>query len=217
MCGRFLLSVDVEELLERYRAVKGWSVPAGSDELYGLERASFLPPATREIFPTNTVPIVTAGAPRRLEQMYWGFTPPYAKGPIINARSETADIKPMFREALSIRRCIVPADAFFEWKKEGGRKLKMIIRNKERSILSLAGLYGEFPSKEGAPRLAFAILTTVPNPQMAEIHDRMPVILPEEAEVVWLDPKVLDAGKVKPLLQSFDPEGRRLVIAPYSV
>lgn len=216
MCGRFLLSVDVEELLERYRAVKGWSVPAGSSGRSGLEQASFLPPAPREIFPTNTVPVVTAAAPRRLDQMHWGFTPPYAKGPIINARSETADAKPMFREALSLRRCIVPADAFFEWKQEGKGKVKMIIRDKERTLLSLAGLYGEYPDKQGERRLAFTILTTAPNPQMAQIHDRMPVILPEGAEALWLDPKATDAETVKPLLQPYDPEGRLLEIAPYT-
>jgi putative SOS response-associated peptidase YedK len=77
-------------------------------------------------------------------------------------------------------------------------------------------LYGEYPDKQGERRLAFTILTTSPNPQMAQIHDRMPVILPEGAEAIWLDPKATDAETVKPLLQPYDPEGRLLEIAPYT-
>lgn len=210
MCGRFLLSVDIEELLEQYRAIKGFSVPTGGYPLSGLWQESFLPPLPQEIFPSNIVPVVAAAKPRLLIPMKWGFSSPYAKGLIINARGETADSKPLFREAFQQRRCIIPAEAFFEWKRESKAAIKYRIRHKEQPYFSMAGMYGDFKDKEGKVVQAFTILTTAPSPMIAQIHDRMPVILPKEAEALWLDSSICDPTVLKSLLKPYDIQGEQL-------
>lgn len=190
MCGRFLLSVDVEDLLERYRIYKGWAT-----ESYGPE-----------IFPSNTVPVVLDQGVRELVPLKWGFVSPYAKGLIINSRGETVDGKPMFRRAFRQKRCIIPANSFFEWKREGKTSTKYSISLKEQPIFSLAGIYDDFIDKEGKPFTAFSIITINPNPLMARIHDRMPFILPKDQEEIWLDNKLQNYDLLKSLIRPYDEE-----------
>lgn len=196
MCGRYLLYSDIEELLERYRILNGWT-----DVNWG-----------GEIFPTQTVPVVINRGSRELVPLKWGFTPSYVKSPVINARSETAVSKPMFRNSLAAKRCIIPANAFFEWKKDGQKKIKHKIYVKQLSIFSMAGIYDEFPDKEGKLVTAFSILTTAANPLVAQVHDRMPVILTPEAEDMWLDPDITDPRALAPCLTAFDAD--RMAMEP---
>jgi len=216
MCGRFLLSSDVEELLERYRAIKGWndteSIRRGRPRRAAVQE-SFLPPMPPETFPSETAPVITGGPVRELRQMKWGFVSPYVKGLVINARGETAAAKPMFREALKLRRCIVPANAYFEWKRDGKKAVKYRISHKDQPIFSMAGIYGDFADKDGSTFTAFSILTTPPNRILAEIHDRMPLILPREAEEIWLDCRITDPAELKSLLKPYDEEGKYLEMA----
>ncbi len=197
MCGRFLLDADVEELLDRYRR-------------RGFFRDNRV--ARSEIFPTNIVPIVTED--QNIIPMKWGFISPYIKRPIINARGETVDTKYMFKNALIGRRCIIPANAFFEWKNTGGVKIKYKIFLEDEDIFSMAGLYGDFSDAEGNTIRAFTIITTSPNTFMSQIHDRMPVILPRDKENIWLDTNIQDITAVKDLLKPLDEGRYRLKAIP---
>ena len=150
----------------------------------------------------NTAPgqqIAVVHAPLRarlLEMMRWGLIPSWARDPavgfrMINARSETAAEKPSFRSAFRRRRCIIPADGFYEWTKTpGGRKQPYLIGSTEQEIMALAGLWESWTDPEsGDDVLSATILTTSANEFMSAVHDRMPVILPDAAaEKLWLDP-----------------------------
>ena len=132
-----------------------------------------------EVFPTEIAPVVTAVSP---QLMQWGFSGFGGKGIIINARLESADTKPMFKKAFNSQRCLVPAGWYFEWKKDGTKKEKYAIRAKEP--LFMAGLY---QVEEGAELPRFVILTRPAAPELAFIHDRMPVIVSRDRQKNWLN------------------------------
>lgn len=137
-----------------------------------------------EIFPTNQVPIITA--PDRMEVIAWGF-PNFRspKGTVINARSETVQVKPMFRKAFLETRCVVPTNGFYEWDQNQltsqGKKQKMLFQADGQTDLFLSGLYRMF---DGENR--FVILTKEANPSLAPYHHRMPVILEADEITDWL-------------------------------
>lgn len=201
MCGRFSLTVD----------------PADLQEAFGLESP---PPADLgpryNVAPTQGVAAIPNAAPRHVELFRWGLVPGWAKDPaignsLINARSETAAEKPAFRAAFKRRRCLILADGFYEWRREGAgakaRKTPMYIQMKDGRPFAFAGLWEAWqaPGDEGWLKTC-TILTTTPNALMAPIHDRMPVILPAPAWEAWLTPGELPAGQVQALLQPFDPD-----------
>jgi len=193
MCGRYQLDADMEEILKYYGIVKGW------DTLRTPEHTS-------EIFPSNTVPIVINRTGKELVPMKWGFASPNGKGLIINTRGETVDYKPMFRRAFRQKRCLVPANAFFEWSRAGKKSTKYRIHMKQVPIFSIAGIYEDFLDRNGDSYPAFSILTTTPNPLIFPIHDRMPVILPGECEDTWLDNGIRDYSVLKSLIQPYREE-----------
>jgi len=188
MCGRYMLHVDVEEILQHYGIVKGWITD----------------PWAPEVFPSHKVPIVINNTQKELIPMKWGFVPPNGKGLIINSRGETVDAKPMFRRAFRSKRCIVPANAFFEWSRASREKTKYMFRLKGSSLFSIAGIYEDFQDQDGKPYRAFTVLTTQPNPLVSLIHDRMPVILPKEQENIWLDHTIQNISLIKSLIKPFD-------------
>lgn len=171
MCGRYSLEADIDILIERYKAMIGDTNFNGRTE----------------IFPTDTVPIIRQGDNREIVQLKWGFMPSYAKRPLINARAETIDIKPTFKDSFINRRCIIPATSFFEWELIDGKKIRRNISIREEQIFSIAGLYNTFYGKDGIKFEAFTILTTSANDSMKHIHERMPVIIPKPLEKFWLD------------------------------
>lgn len=181
MCGRFTLTVSA-------------SVLAGIFELDA-------PPEFRPRFniaPTQIHPIVSAGdhEPRRWRLCRWGLVPSWAKDPsigarMINARSETAAEKPSFRQAFKTRRCLVPADGFFEWSKTPEGKQPHHIRFTDRRPFALGGLWERWDCGSEPPLESFTILTTRPNPLVERIHDRMPVIIPTDSWDRWLEPAPL--------------------------
>ena len=127
-----------------------------------------------EIRPTDQIPIITNE--NKMVNMHWGLIVDWNKSPIINARSETIHQKPIFQAMLQ-NRCIVPATAYFEWRKEGGLKIKTRIYQQDQKIISFAGLFvGD----------NFTIITSRPASSIAHIHNRMPVILDHADEAVWL-------------------------------
>ena len=117
---------------------------------------------------------------------------------MINARSETAATKPTFRKPLRERRCLILADGFYEWKREGSRKQPYYIKLRDGEPFAFAGLWDRWQPADGQPLETCTILTTTPNEVVQRIHDRMPVILPSSAYSVWLDPTVRDVDRSRP-------------------
>jgi putative SOS response-associated peptidase YedK len=186
MCGRYALLSDVELLAELF------------------ELAEHVPIEPRyNLAPTQMAPVVRASASvegRTLSMMRWGLIPFWAKDAsignrMINARSETAASKPAFRDAMEQRRCLVPADAFYEWKKIPGGKQPFCIRRADGAPMAFAGLWASWRRAPGEEKIrSFTILTTLPNVMVSALHDRMPAILEPERFAAWLDPNAEPAA-----------------------
>ncbi|MEK7323749.1 MAG: SOS response-associated peptidase [Chloroflexota bacterium] len=195
MCGRFTLSLNPDVLREVFELD---SVPAELAPRYNIA-------------PTQPVAaVLAADGGRKLELLKWGLIPSWAKDPkignprsVINARGETLAEKPSFRTALKKRRCLILADGFYEWKKEGKTKTPMFIQLKDGRPFAFAGLWEAWKSPENEWIKSCTIITTEPNSLMEKIHDRMPVILPPKAYDLWLTPGELPAEKTLPLLKPF--------------
>lgn len=184
MCGRYLISTE-EEILEMREIMHEINRRyANQPDLAKLKSG--------EIFPANMVPVIALEEDKPQPQLFtWGFPRWKGSGVIINARSETAAEKGMFRQALQKRRCIIPSSGFYEWHHEGGRKKKdkYLFRLPDTSMLYMAGLYTVY-EKEGTYQPAFVILTTAANRSVQSIHDRMPVIIAGEEQEAWLKDEV---------------------------
>jgi putative SOS response-associated peptidase YedK len=195
MCGRF---VQVEK-------------PEFYAEHFGVEfvRTEMLS-GSFNVAPTQRVYAVAEhDGDRVLTSFRWGLVPHWAKdlkigARSINARSETAATKPTFRSSFARRRCLIPVDGFYEWERKAKGKLPHYIRAKDGSPLPLAGLWSSWRDPETDERvLTCTILTGEPNELLAPIHDRMPVILPEEVWEEWLDPDNDDVDEVARLLTTY--------------
>ena len=158
--------------------------------------------------PSQKLPVISNDAPHELSKYAWGLIPFWAKDKsiaykIINARGETLNEKPAFRNAFKSRRCLVIADAFYEWKKIAGSKEKIPYRIflPQHPVFSMAGIWETWKNQEGELIKSFSIITITPNELMAEIHDRMPVILSKEDEKIWLESN--DPGRLKELIKPF--------------
>jgi putative SOS response-associated peptidase YedK len=166
------------------------------------------------IAPSQFVPVVRVGEKsRRLADLArWGFIPSWSavwpKIQPINARAENLGTSAMFREAFAQRRCLVPADGFYEWKKEGKSKRPMFIHEVDDSVFCFAGLWEAWRSPEGEAIVSMTILTTTPNRMMAPIHNRMPVILHRKDYDCWLNP-ASRASALRALLAPFPDERLR--------
>jgi putative SOS response-associated peptidase YedK len=201
MCGRFALAVP------RRLVAEAMGVPDMPQNI----------PDRPEIFPGELVEAVFAArqSGRRMAGILrWGFLPPFTRTdrpmrPMINARAETALDKPSFRGAIRYRRCLLPAQGFYEWRKDpGGAKTRFFITLPQAPVMALAGIYERTLTPEGEARDTVAILTRPASPQMAAIHDRMPLILPPDAFAAWLDPRLTERRDVAALLAVPPPELR---------
>ena len=195
MCGRFTLTADLKKVADHFGA-----------PMHGDEWATCAP--RYNIAPTQSVIVVGDDGKRYLKQMRWGLIPSWAKDPsignrMINARAETLAEKPAFRAALKKRRCIIPADGFYEWQKLGKVKQPVRIVLKNREPFGFAGLWEHWKSPEGADVLSCTIVTTEANELLKAVHDRMPVILTRDAEAAWLEPKTQDPETLLPLLRQY--------------
>jgi putative SOS response-associated peptidase YedK len=178
MCGRYTLASPTERLAEEF----------------GVDASSIELSPNYNVAPTQGVAAVLEEAgQRRLEVLRWGLIPPWADDPgigsrMINARSETAPGKPSFRRAFRERRCLIPADGFYEWQRTNGAKQPYYIHMEDGRPFAFAGLWESWSKGgEGEVRTC-TILTTGANALVGEVHDRMPVILAHDAYDVWLDP-----------------------------
>jgi putative SOS response-associated peptidase YedK len=152
--------------------------------------------------------IIRAGDEKRLGPMRWGFVSASAKDPKlapINARAETLATSAMFRDAFRRRRCLVVADGFYEWRRDGRAKTPFFVQLRSGGPFGLAGIWSPRRGEGGARSATCAIVTCAPNERMARIHDRMPVILPAGARERWLDPAASEA-ELRGLLVPFPAE-----------
>jgi putative SOS response-associated peptidase YedK len=174
MCGRYALVSGAEELVEAF------DVPLPGFELV----------ARYNIAPGQDVPVVAEDRRgRRMGLLRWGLVPGWKDQPgsgLVNARSETVRTTPSFRDAFSRRRCLVPADGFYEWRREGDRKVPHWFHPRDGSVVSFAGIWERWSRPDAEPRHTFAILTTEANADVAPIHDRMPVVVAPEHRALWL-------------------------------
>ena len=169
------------------------------------------------IAPTQPVPVVRQHPkePRRdLSLMRWGLIPSWAKDTsgaarMINARSETAHTLPAFREAMKSRRCLIPADGFYEWKRDGKTKQPFCFEVNEGQLFAFAGLWEHWRDPSGQWVKSCSILTTTPNAVTSAVHDRMPVILHPDSYDLWLDPGMTDVQVVSEFMKPYDASKMR--------
>ncbi|MDE2127190.1 MAG: SOS response-associated peptidase [Armatimonadetes bacterium] len=187
MCGRFVLFTPADVIAAEFQASP-------------IPRLT----ARYNIAPSSTILMVReVGGHNILEPARWGVVPAWLReragaSQLINARSETAAEKPTFAAAFRQRRCIVPADGFYEWQKLDSRKQPFYFSKAEGGLLSLAGLW-EAPQTQGEPPCC-VILTTDANELMRPVHNRMPVVLTRQARSIWLDTGITDTDALMPLL-----------------
>lgn len=170
MCGRFFLETDIEDIIASY----------------GIKQVKNLAPAKGEIFPGTNIPVVMNNKAITLDFIRWGFQLRGMNREVINARIETVSEKPTFRRAFLNNRCIVPANAFFEWETTEKSKVKYKIEVKEKKLFSMAGIYDLFVDKNNKEYFGVVLLTRPANDEMSKLHHRMPVIIGKEKEDKWL-------------------------------
>ncbi|HTP00474.1 MAG TPA: SOS response-associated peptidase [Anaerolineales bacterium] len=194
MCGRFTLTLDPAEVKEQY------------------ENASFPEKfaARFNIAPSQAILAIPNDGKNAADFFLWGLIPSWAKDAamgarMINARGETLAEKPSYRGAYKYKRCIIPADGFYEWKSQPGTKTKVpyFIHMKGGKPFAFAGLWDEWHAADGSPVRTCTIVTTAPNSLMATIHDRMPVILQPEDYAEWLDQAPRAPDSLQHLIASF--------------
>jgi putative SOS response-associated peptidase YedK len=197
MCGRYRLSRR-KQVVEEY-------FESASEE---SEEEDWSP--RYNIAPTQPVATVRqAGSTRILSMMRWGLVPSWAAdikigNQLINGRSETLLEKPAFREAFRTRRCLIPADGFYEWKKAGKQRHPFHFGMKDNSLFAFAGVWDRWKSPGGPMLQSCSILTTAANELLDGVHDRMPVILPRRHYEAWLTAPAAEAERLAELLVPFD-------------
>lgn len=196
MCGRFVQDIKPSQYLQTY----------------GLASVPDIP-SRFNVAPSQQVAVVRldASGERYLASLRWGLIPSWAKDlrigyKMINARSETVHEKPSFRAALQSRRCIVPANGFYEWQKVGKEKVPHYIRRADGLLMSLAGLWDAWTSPDGQTIESCTILTTGSNALLKPIHDRMPVILRRDAQRLWLTRGGIDPAELSGLCCPYPSE-----------
>lgn len=197
MCGRYTLFASMDEIVERFM------VDVFEEGIY--EPSYNIAPSQQ------VIAIINDGSRNRLGKLRWGLIPPWAKDEkigykTINARGETIAEKASFRNAYRKKRCIIPADSFYEWQRDGNNKTPINIKLKDGGLFGLAGLWESWKSPEGKLVHSCTVITTEANEIMKPIHDRMPVILKPETEKIWLDPSIQEPEVLNQFIRPFDSE-----------
>jgi putative SOS response-associated peptidase YedK len=201
MCGRARLSSDVSEIKLVFQIPPERPIP------------NF--PPSWNVAPTDSLPVVRydqKAGQRSLDLLRWGLIPYWAKDikvgfANINAKAEGIETRPAFRDAFERRRCLVPVDNFYEWKKTGSGKQPYAIALADRGIMALAGVWENWKSSAGEWVRSFAIVTTEPNELCAQLHNRMPVVLAPGAWPAWLGEEPADEALLKSLLVPYPSDG----------
>ena len=203
MCGRYRLSRHKQVLLDRFGVEP--------DEDFDWQ-------PRYNIAPTDRVPVIRQDPRqprRRISLLRWGLIPSWAKDAsvgarMINARAESAAEKPAFRDALMKRRCLVPADGFYEWKKLDKTRQPYSIGMADGELFAFAGVWERWKDPVGQWVKSFSILTTEPNRLTREVHDRMPAIVDPGSYDLWLDPGLTDLAAVGELVKPFEASRMRM-------
>ena len=195
MCGRFTTTIDLEEIARHF------NIDVVEGDYQPLYNAA----------PSMQVPVVVGNQSRKLSFFRWGLVPSWANdttigNKLINARAETLADKPSFRRAYQQRRCLIPADGFFEWKKEKKSKIPYRIIMRNNAPFGLAGLWEVWSPPGGTPLYSCTIITTEANALLRPIHDRMPVIIKPQEYRFWLDTAIQEPFILNRLLQPYPPE-----------
>ncbi|MDD4787989.1 MAG: SOS response-associated peptidase [Pirellulales bacterium] len=206
MCGRFTLRTPIHLLADQFAAI----LEAALEPRFNI--------GPRQLVAAVRARPETAPLQRHLAALRWGLVPSWAKdlsvgNRLINARAETVAEKPAFRAAFRLRRCLLPADGFFEWQRRGEGKQPYYIQMADERPFAFAGLWEAWEGAGHDCVESCTIVTTSANRLIAPIHDRMPVILAEESYRAWLDPAA-DPNELKSLLVPFD--ALRLKVHPVS-
>ena len=181
MCGRFSLAVSKERINKQFNL----SIEEDVKPNYNIA-------------PSQQAYVIPNNASKSLQKMTWGLIPYWSKefsqnSSLINARSEGIASRPSFRMPIRKRRCLVLADGFYEWRKEGRKRIPYRIVHNSNAIIAMAGIWDTWRTPQGNELVTFAILTTKPNEEMKTVHDRMPVILStEQAQKNWLSELTLE-------------------------
>ena len=207
MCARFTLKSTADEIVEAFEF----------DDDDAHEFAQRHTPRYNIAPSQLSLIVVQQVARRRPAWASWGLIPSWAKDAsiahrTINARSESASLKPSFRDAMRSRRCLVPTDGFFEWRGAGRQRQPMYFTLKSQQLMAFAGLWETWRDTTGHERVTFTVLTTTPSADIDDVHDRMPVILPRESWADWCDPTQPAEPLLRPLeagrLQRWDVDPR---------
>jgi putative SOS response-associated peptidase YedK len=196
MCGRFILISDLSVITEDFDIQE--------------VSASFQP--SRNVSPgQHILAVIRRDNKNYLTTFVWGLIPAWAKHPsigakLINARAETVNEKPSFKNAFQKRRCLIIADGFYEWKKDGKKKIPYYFYLKSGKPFGFAGLYETWLAPEEKTVETCTIITTQANDLVRPIHERMPVIIPKEQENIWLDTNVKDSARLLDILKSYPVE-----------
>ena len=195
MCGRYTLTADAESIQLAFNLddVSGWTQPRYN------------------IAPSQLVPVITNRDSTVLSLLKWGLVPSWAKDPkignrMINARSETVAEKPSFRSAFKRRRCLIPADGYYEWAKRERKKVPTYIKRTDREIFAFAGLWENWKQPDGSWLSSCTILTTEANEAIRPIHHRMTVMIEPEDYETWLSDRELMPDEYLPLLAGCSPD-----------
>lgn len=185
MCGRFTIFSDISVLLKRF----GASLGAGT----------YTP--TYNAAPTQFLPVIANQNINEILFYKWGLVPFWARDPaignkMINARAETVNEKPSFKNLVAKKRCLVLSDGFYEWKKTDKGKVPYFITLSSHEPFAFAGLWDTWKTPQGKELNTFTIITTEPNSLMKEVHHRMPVILSPENEQAWLQGDFKNSGDI---------------------
>lgn len=199
MCGRFTLRASPSAIAEQFELFES----PGFEARYNI--APSQPVAVVRLRPEEAEPR------RELVFLRWGLIPPWADDPsignrLINARAETAGQKPAFRQAFARRRCLIPADGFYEWQGQGRSKRPYLIRLRGDRPFGLGGLWESWEGADHARIDSCTVLTTEANELVRPLHDRMPLILAPEDYGRWLDPTLQQFGELAALVRPF-PNG----------
>lgn len=233
MCGRYTLRKGLENIADK---IGDYVLETDLHQSVGKPEPRF------NIAPTQRNPVLRKSfeIPKTLQTSYlrWGLVPswskqPYTQSPIINARSETVAEKPSFKAAFKRRRCLIPADGFYEWKKHKGANLPFFFSVEDESIFLMAGIWESWVGEHGQSLESYTILTTQANSLMAKYHERMPVILTPDRVPIWLDadvsnfnsaerddlfapldPALMDCRPANPIVNNNRSEGPECLDAP---
>lgn len=240
MCGRFTLRATPQQVAEHFRLLE---VPTltpryniGPGQIVGVVRTRHpqsLPPAAGPSPSSETEDTPSAGGgseppifstgerPREWAWLKWGLIPHWSEDAtianrLINARAETVSAKPAFRSAARYRRCLIPADGFYEWKSTDRGKRPYFVRLRGDRLFALAGLWDQWHSPSGEIFETCTVLTVEPNPLMAQLHNRMPLILPPEAYDEWIDPAITDFEALRRWVRPHPEDDMELIpVSPY--